>query len=87
MPEGSWGGTPTAFQEETEADPVPTPVQGGTATQSGNLTRQRPGQGSLVERLQEQIRMLEIRAGRAEQTVQDERHRRSLALEAGVAQG
>jgi hypothetical protein len=41
----------------------------------------------LVERLQEQIRMLEIRAGRAEQTVLDERRRRSRALEARRSTG
>ena len=45
----------------------------------------------MVERLQEQIRILEIRAGRAEQIVLDERRRRSRALEPearpGVAQG
>ncbi len=44
----------------------------------------------MVERLQEQIRILEIRAGRAEQIVQDEHSRRSRALDSarpGVAQG
>ena len=86
MPEGSRGGTPTGFPEESEADSVPIPAQGVTATLSGTLTRPRPGQDTLVERLQEQIRVLEIRAGRAEQIVQDERRRRSRALE-GVAQG
>ena len=41
----------------------------------------------MVERLQEQIRILEIRAGRAEQIVQDERRRRSRALEARRSTG
>ncbi len=78
------GGTPTGFPEESEADPVPTPAQGVTATPgpSGTLTRPLPGQDSVVERLQEQIRILEILAGRAEQIVQDERLRSSRALQA-----
>ncbi len=91
MPEGSRGGTPTGFQEESEVDPVPTPPQGVTvtATPSGTLTSPLPGQDSLVERLQEQIRILEIRAVRAEQIVQDKCHRRSRASRPGVtvAQG
>ena len=87
MPEGSRGGTPTGFPEESEADSVPIPAQGVTATPSGTLTRPRPGQDSVVERLQEQIRILEIRAGRAEQIVQDERRRRSRALEARHSTG
>ncbi len=57
VPEGR-GGTPTGFQEETEADPVPTPAQGVTTTSSGNLTSPQPGQDTLVERLQEQIMIL-----------------------------
>jgi hypothetical protein len=69
MPERSRGGTPTGLPEESEAGPVPTPAQGVTATPSGTLTSPRPGQDTLVERLQEQIRILEIRAGRVEQIV------------------
>ncbi len=40
-----------------------------------------------MERLQEQIRILEIQAGRAEQIVQDECSRRSRALEARLSTG
>ncbi len=86
MPEGSRGGTPTGFQEVSEADPVPTPAKGvrvrdnSVTTSSGTLTSPRLGQDSLVERLQEQVRMLEIQEGRAEQIVQDKLPGRSQAL-------
>jgi hypothetical protein len=83
MPERGRGGTQTGFPEESEADPVPTPAQNFTTTLSGPL----PGQDSLVERLQEQIEILEIRAGRAEQMVQDEHCRRRQALKARLSTG
>ena len=75
------------FQVEPGPDSTHTPFPGAATTPSGTRTFPRPGQDSEVERLQEQVRALQIRAGRAEQTLQDERRRRSRALEARQSTG
>ncbi len=59
--EGSKGVIPTGFQEESESD----------SAASCTLTSPQPKWGCEVERLQEQIQILEIHVGRAEQKIQD----------------
>ena len=62
------------FQVEPGPDSTHTPFPGAATTPGGTRARPRPEQGSEVERLQEQVRELEFRAERAEQTLQDESH-------------